>query len=83
MTKLLLPWSVERLSREGDQRSDEVEKLLAIDCQKPDTQEMTETGTMAADMPRCECRSVFRLGIQDILFKHTPGDGGEHPVLPQ
>ena len=40
MTKLLLPWSVERLSREGDQRSDEVEKLLAIDCQKPDIQEI-------------------------------------------
>ena len=40
MTMLLLPWSVERLSREGDQRSDAVEKLVAIDCWKPETQEI-------------------------------------------
>ena len=71
MTKLLLPWSVERLSREGDQRSVEVEKLLAIDCQKPDTQEIDRNcdyGSRHAwvRMPQCIPSRNTRYFVQTL-----------------
>ena len=42
-------------------------KQLTVKSQK--LKILTETVAMAADMPGCECRSVFSLGIRDILFK--------------
>ena len=38
---------------------------------------------VAAVWPGVRCRIVFRLGIREIMFKHTPGDGGEYPGWPQ